>query len=144
MADTDRTAGGSERHPGIDWDAAAESPEFKQLVGAKRRFVVPATAFFMVWYFGFIVLAGYAPEFMGEEFLTDGLTVGYALALTQFLMTWVLGWMYLRRADRKFDPLAERAAQRAITAQRAAAGRFERQPEAPAQAERSGEGVTRR
>jgi hypothetical protein len=23
-------------------------------------------------------------------------------------MTWVLGWMYLRKADRVFDPLAER------------------------------------
>ena len=34
---------------------------------------------------------------MGEEFLTDGFTVGYALALTQFVMTWCLGWWYLRR-----------------------------------------------
>jgi hypothetical protein len=24
-------------------------------------------------------------------------------------MTWVLGWMYLRKADRVFDPLAARA-----------------------------------
>ncbi len=30
----------------------------------------------------------------GVEFSTDGLTIGYALALSQFLlMTWVLGWM---------------------------------------------------
>ena len=28
-------------------------------------------------------------------------------------MTWVLAWLYLRRADRVFDPLAERAAERA-------------------------------
>ena len=46
---------------------------------------------------------------MGREFITDGLTVGYVLALSQFVMTWVLGWMYLRRANRVFDPLAERA-----------------------------------
>jgi uncharacterized membrane protein (DUF485 family) len=145
MADTDRTAGGSEYHPEIDWDAAERSPEFKQLISAKRRFVIPATAFFMVWYFGFIVLAGYAPDFMGEEFLTDGLTVGYVLAFTQFIMTWVLGWMYVRRADRIFDPLAERAAARAITAsEREASGRFGREAGAPAGAERSGEGVTRR
>ncbi len=43
---------------------------------------------------------------MGREFLTDGLTVGYVLALTQFVMTWVLGGLYLRKADREFDPLA--------------------------------------
>jgi uncharacterized membrane protein (DUF485 family) len=99
---------------GIDWIAAERSPEFRQLVKKKRAFVVPATIFFLVWYFGFIVLAGYAPGFMGNEFLTDGLTVGYALALTQFIMTWVLGAWYLRRADREFDPLAERAAEVAL------------------------------
>ncbi len=70
-----------------------------------------ATIFFLAWYFGFIILAGYAPDFMGREFITDGLTVGYVLALSQFVMTWVLGWMYLRRADKVFDPLAERARQ---------------------------------
>ena len=70
--------------------------------------MVPATIFFLTWYFGFIILAGYAPDFMGSEFIVDGLTVGYVLALSQFVMTWVLGWMYVRRADRVFDPLAER------------------------------------
>ena len=69
----------------------------------------------MAWYFGFIFLAGYAPDFMGEEFLTDGLTVGYVLALSQFVMTWVLGWLYVRKADRVFDPLAERAREAAAT-----------------------------
>ena len=78
--------------------------------------MVPATLFFMAWYFGFIILAGYAPDFMGREFITDGLTVGYALALSQFVMTWVLGWMYLRRADREFDPLAARAREAAVGA----------------------------
>jgi uncharacterized membrane protein (DUF485 family) len=104
--------------PEIDWIAAERSPEFRELVKKKKAFVVPATVFFLVWYFGFIVLAGYAPEFMGREFLTDGLTVGYALALTQFIMTWVLGAWYLRKADRDFDPLAERAAQVALDAGR--------------------------
>ena len=79
----------------------------------RRSFVVPALAFVFVWYFGFIALAGYAPDFMGER-LIDGFTVGYALALSQFVMTWVLGWLYLRKSDRVFDPLAKRAAERAL------------------------------
>ena len=41
---------------------------------------------------------------MGREFITDGLTVGYALALSQFVMTWVLGWLYLRKADQGLRP----------------------------------------
>jgi uncharacterized membrane protein (DUF485 family) len=103
----------STSQPEIDWHKAAASPEFRELVQARRRFVLPATIFFLVWYFGFIVLAGYAPDFMAQK-LIGGMTVGYVLALSQFVMTWFLGWLYLRRADRVFDPLAARAAQRAI------------------------------
>src|SRR4051812_14699844 len=95
----------SAQPPDIDWAAAARTPGFRKLVHRRRRFVVPATIFFLAWYFGFIVLAGYAPDFMGEKFLADGLTVGYVLALSQFVMTWGLAWLYLRKADREFDPL---------------------------------------
>jgi uncharacterized membrane protein (DUF485 family) len=112
MATTEasRSVAGPDHHPEIDWAAVGQSPEFRELVRKKRSFVVPATIFFLAWYFGFIILAGYAPDFMGREFLTDGLTVGYVLALSQFVMTWGLGAWYLRKADREFDPLAERAA----------------------------------
>jgi uncharacterized membrane protein (DUF485 family) len=134
-------AAGASHHPEIDWIAAERSPEFRELVRRRKGFVIPATVFFLAWYFGFIVLAGYAPDFMGEEFLVDGLTVGYVLALTQFVMTWVLGWMYLRRSDRVFDPLARRAAEQALRAgvgEQRAARRFDR-PVAEEQAPRSGE-----
>ena len=117
-----------EHHSEIDWQAVERSPEFRELVRRKKAFVIPGTIFFLAWYFGFIILAGYAPDFMGREFITDGLTVGYVLALSQFVMTWVLGWMYLRKADRVFDPLAARARE-AVTAAagaREAAGRFRR------------------
>jgi uncharacterized membrane protein (DUF485 family) len=111
-----------------DWQAVEQSPEFRELVKRKRAFVIPATIFFLAWYFGFIILAGYAEDFMGREFITDGLTVGYVLALSQFVMTWVLGWLYLRRADRTFDPLAERAREAAADLGTAPAGdaRFRR------------------
>jgi uncharacterized membrane protein (DUF485 family) len=116
MATTEATRAPTrpDHRPEVDWAAAERSPEFQQLVRKKRAFVVPATIFFLAWYFGFVILAGYAPDFMGREFLTDGLTVGYALALSQFVMTWGLGAWYLRKADREFDPLAERAAQVAL------------------------------
>jgi uncharacterized membrane protein (DUF485 family) len=98
----------AEERTDTDWVAIERSPEFQELTRKKRAFIVPATIFFMVWYFGFIFLTGYAPDFMGKDFITDGLTVGYVLALSQFLMTWVLGVMYMRRANRVWDPLAAR------------------------------------
>jgi uncharacterized membrane protein (DUF485 family) len=118
-----------DRQSEIDWIAAERSPEFRDLVKKKKAFVVPATIFFLAWYLGFILLAGYAPDFMGREFITDGLTVGYALALSQFVMVWGLAAWYLRKSDRVFDPLAKRAAQRALessTTRAPGEGRFER------------------
>jgi uncharacterized membrane protein (DUF485 family) len=114
-------------HDGVDWEAAERSPAFRELIAKERRFVIPATVFFLAWYLGFIALAGYAPDFMGER-IYEGFTVGYALALTQFLMTWGLGWLYLRKADRDLDPLREKAAKAALTAGRGSdgTGRFER------------------
>jgi uncharacterized membrane protein (DUF485 family) len=97
----------------IDWERAERSPEFRELIAARRRFVVPATIFFLAWYLGFILLAGYAEDFMAES-VYQGLTVGYCLALTQFVMVFVLGLWYLKKADKDFDPLAERAAARAL------------------------------
>ena len=116
----------AEHHVETDWRATEESPEFRELIRRKKAFVIPATIFFMVWYFGFIVLCGYAPDFMGREFITDGLTVGYVLALTQFVMSWVLAAMYVRRANRTFDPLAERVREAAGALEEPESGRFRR------------------
>jgi uncharacterized membrane protein (DUF485 family) len=113
MQDSERVTRGPDHHPEIDWIAAERSPEFRELIARKRRFVLPATIFFLVWYFGFIILAGYAEDFMGES-IYEGFTVGYLLALTQFVMVWGLSWLYLKKADRQFDPLARRAAERAV------------------------------
>jgi uncharacterized membrane protein (DUF485 family) len=92
----------------IDWEAIERSPEFQELVRRRRSFVIPCTIFFLAWYMGFIALCAYAPDFMGER-VYEGLTVGYCLALTQFVMVWGLGLWYLRKADSEFDPLAEDA-----------------------------------
>jgi uncharacterized membrane protein (DUF485 family) len=105
----------SARDPHVDWAAIERSPEFRELIAARRRFVLPATIFFLAWYLGFILLAGYAPDFMARS-VYQGLTVGYCLALTQFVVVGVLGIAYLRRADRVYDPLAAKVVRRALSA----------------------------
>jgi uncharacterized membrane protein (DUF485 family) len=108
MADspTQRERGGE-----IDWRAIEASPEFQELVRRKRSFVLPGTLFFLAWYMAFILLTAYAEDFMARR-VYEGLTVGYCLALTQFLMVLVLGILYLRKSANVFDPLAARAIER--------------------------------
>ena len=99
--------------PRVDWEAVERSPEFQELIITRRRFVLPATIFFLSWYVGFILLAGYAPDFMARS-VYEGLTVGYCLALTQFVMVFALGLMYLRRSERTYDPLSDEVVRRAL------------------------------
>ena len=101
--------------PRVDWEAVERSPEFRELIARRKRFVLPATLFFLSWYFGFILLAGYAEDFMARS-VYEGLTVGYCLALTQFVMVAALGLMYLRRAEKVYDPLADKVVRRARAA----------------------------
>jgi uncharacterized membrane protein (DUF485 family) len=110
----------------IDWEAIERSPEFQELVHKRRSFVVPATIFFLAYYMAFMALTAYASDFMGES-VYEGLTVGYCLALTQFLMVLVLGIWYLRKSDREYDPLAQRVVDMAETADGRSTGRFRRE-----------------
>jgi uncharacterized membrane protein (DUF485 family) len=92
----------------IDWDEIERSDAFQELVRKRKSFVLPGTIFFLAWYMGFILLTAYAEDFMSER-VSGGLTVGYCLALTQFLMVLVLGLLYLRKSANVFDPLAAKA-----------------------------------
>ena len=117
-----------------DWQRIERSDEFQELVRRRRSFVVPGTIFFLAFYMGFILLAGYAPDFMGES-VYEGLTVGYCLALTQFVMVFVLGLWYLRKADREFDPLADKVVEAAAEFEEGDV-RFVRKDEAPTEVPR--------
>jgi uncharacterized membrane protein (DUF485 family) len=75
---------------------------------------------------GFILLCGYAEDFMASS-VYEGLTVGYCLALTQFVMVFALGIMYLKRADRDYDPLAQRVVEMAERGELESRSRFDRE-----------------
>lgn len=88
----------------IDWDSVANDPAFKGLMAAKKRFIVPATIFFITYYFALPILVGYAPEFMATPVIGP-VNLAYLFALSQFFMAWLLAFLYVRAADR-FDRMA--------------------------------------
>jgi uncharacterized membrane protein (DUF485 family) len=112
-----------------DWERIERSPEFQELIRKRRSFVLPATIFFLSYYMAFILLAGYAKDFMASS-VYEGLTVGYCLALTQFVMVLALGILYLRKSDRDYDPLSQRIVEMAEHGELApdeTGGRFDRE-----------------
>ena len=89
-----------------DWQRLADDPQFRELLRARRRFVVPASIFFFAFYLALPVSVGFAPSIMGRSF-AGALTNAYALALAQFVSAWILLALYMRRA-RAFDALQAR------------------------------------
>lgn len=84
-----------------DWDNVAAMAEFKKLLASKRKFIIPATIFFVVYYFTLPVLVGYAPSFMDRR-VFGVLNIAYLFALSQFFMAWTIAALYVRVA-RKWD-----------------------------------------
>jgi uncharacterized membrane protein (DUF485 family) len=99
----ERTA--DEEAGAIDWEKLAGSDRFRALLKAKRRFIVPAMIFFIVYYFALPVLIGYARPFM-ETRVWGPVNLAYLFALSQFFMAWIIAALYVRAAAR-FDRMAK-------------------------------------
>jgi uncharacterized membrane protein (DUF485 family) len=84
---------------GIDWDQIAVTTEFQQLLAVKRRFILRATLFFVVYYFALPVLVGWVPQLMSQPILGP-INIAYLFALSQFFMAWCIAALYVREAAR--------------------------------------------
>ena len=98
----ERTA--DEEAGAVDWEELAASERFRNLLKAKRRFIIPAMIFFIVYYFALPVLIGYARPFM-EKRVLGPVNLAYLFALSQFFMAWIIAALYVKAAAR-FDRMA--------------------------------------
>jgi uncharacterized membrane protein (DUF485 family) len=96
------------------WDELAETPDFQRLLAAKKRFILPATVFFIVYYFALPISVGYFPDLMSTRVIGN-INIAYLFALSQFGVAWLLAWLYVRQASNVFDRLAQAVLQRART-----------------------------
>jgi len=76
---------------------------WKHAIG--RNFIIPAVAFFLVYYFALPLSNGLAPSLMNTKVIGN-INLAYLFALSEFVMAWILAAVYIRRANRVFDPLA--------------------------------------
>jgi len=82
-----------------DWNRIAADPDFAALKRAKKRFLIPASVFFLVYYLALPVLVGFMPATMKQE-VFGKVNIAYIFALSQFLMSWILAGLYIRAAAR--------------------------------------------
>lgn len=82
------------------------SEEFQQLRSTFRRFVFPVTAFFLLWYFLYVLLSIFAPGFMSTK-VFGSVNIGLLMGLGQFVTTFGITLLYSRWAGRELDPRAD-------------------------------------
>lgn len=80
---------------------------YQQLVASRNSFTITMTLTFMVLYFLLPILAGYNKPLMATKVMGN-ITFGYILAFLEFIMGWVMAYVYIVKA-RSFDRLAEEA-----------------------------------
>ena len=90
-----------------DYREVVESDDFRGLQRRHRSFVFPLAVLFLIWYFVYVLLAAYAPDFMATP-VFGSVNVGLLFGLGQFVTTFVITMAYVAYANRKLDPTAEK------------------------------------
>jgi uncharacterized membrane protein (DUF485 family) len=89
-----------------EWIRVERTPAFKELVRRKRGFIIPATIFFLVFYFGLPFLTAFTT--LLDVKVIGAINLAYLYAFAQFAMTWILMHLYVSQAN-KWDDLVDRA-----------------------------------
>ena len=99
------------------WIQGIDSAEFKTLVDAKQRAIVPMMVIYVVGYLGLSILAGFGRGLLGTKVL-GSVNLGFVLIAGNYLMSWLLGVAYARISAHRHDPLVKLVIDRAATGRR--------------------------
>ncbi len=102
---------------GEAWIHGVDSAEFKTLVDAKQRAIVPMMVIYIVGYLGLSILAGFGRDLLGIK-VFGSVNFGFVLIAGNYLMSWLLGVVYARISAHRYDPLVKFVVDRASTGRR--------------------------
>jgi len=88
------------------WTDGVQSAEFKKLIDAKRRSMVPMIIIYVVGYMGLSVLAGFGRGILGTKVM-GSLNLGFVLIAGNYVMSWALAIVYARISANRHDPLVK-------------------------------------
>jgi uncharacterized membrane protein (DUF485 family) len=89
----------------VAFPVVQESERFQTLRKRHRSFVFPVLALALIWYLAYVLLAGYAPEFMSTP-VFGRVNVGLLIGLGQVVTTFIITMAYVSYANRRLDPIA--------------------------------------
>jgi uncharacterized membrane protein (DUF485 family) len=89
----------------VDWVAIEAHPRFRELHRRKSRFLWGLMTFSVLYYFLLPIGAAYWPELFRHR-VWGPLNVGLLFALSEFVVAWLIAFIYSRHASRHFDAMA--------------------------------------
>jgi uncharacterized membrane protein (DUF485 family) len=89
----------------VDWKAIDSRPEFQELHRRKMGFLWGLMVFSLVYYFLLPIGAAYFQDIYKIK-VWGPVNVGILFALSEFVVAWALAFIYARRANTVFDPMA--------------------------------------
>jgi uncharacterized membrane protein (DUF485 family) len=77
--------------------------KLRELDRARWRIALALTSAMVLMYFGFIALVAFGRSVLAVQ-VTPGLSLGILLGALVIVASWVLTWVYVRWANRVYDP----------------------------------------
>jgi uncharacterized membrane protein (DUF485 family) len=87
------------------YQSIQRNPKYAQLVKQRSLLGWSLSAVMLVIYFGFILLIGYAPRFLGIRLGTGIMTIGIPIGLLVIISAVGLVGIYVQRANAVYDTL---------------------------------------
>ncbi len=104
MANSMLGKGSDHKTKGIDFEKTVKSKEYKVLMKAKKRFLVPSIILFFGLYLIFPILISYT-DILDTPAYGD-ISWAWIYSLLLFVMTWTLATIYMKKAT-TFDQMVE-------------------------------------
>ena len=89
----------------MDWKAIDADPRFQELHRKKTGFLWGLMVFSVVYYFLLPIGAAYFQDLFKIK-VWGPVNVGILFALSEFIVAWGIAFIYARRANAEFDPMA--------------------------------------
>jgi uncharacterized membrane protein (DUF485 family) len=88
-----------------------ERQALERLAARRFRVAIVLTTAMLVVYFAFILLIAFDKELLGRM-IVDGLSLGILLGVVVVFATWILTWIYVGWANRRYEPAARELRER--------------------------------
>lgn len=97
--------GNRNKEKGEDFEEIVRTSQFKELMAAKKSFLVPSIIVFLGLYLLFPILISYTNAL--DRSAVGDISWAWVYALLLFIMTWVMATIYMKKSA-MFDRMAEK------------------------------------